>query len=145
MQQISLFASRQDARVAWEGCAPARPALHVSRLLSAASAKRALVLPEPRPLLIDFRVVYLHWTRIAGSRGSASLPSDLRIARERVPTIRPAPPDRAGARPFRPDRLRARCDQASAPTNLPIHPWSPLCAPIHSQYKNQILGQKPLH
>src|SRR5271157_157159 len=68
-------------------CAPARAALRVSRLLSAASTKRALVLPEPRPLLINFRVLHLHWTRIAGSRGSASLPSDLRrrIARERVP------------------------------------------------------------
>src|SRR5258708_1240794 len=37
------------------------------------------------------------------------------------------------------------CYQASPPTNLPIHPWSPLCAPNHSQYKSQILGQKPLH
>src|SRR5271157_3854441 len=58
------------------GCAPARPALHVSTLLFAASANHSCAIGAEAlsHQLLLFLSLHLLWTCGGGSRGSASLP-----------------------------------------------------------------------
>ena len=56
-----------------EGCAPARPSLHVSTLLFAASANALLRYRSGGSFPVLFFHLHFLWTCGAGSRGSASL------------------------------------------------------------------------
>ena len=122
----AIRGSRCDDRVgcsASDGrCAPARPALHVStrlltflpRALASTDCFRSFPLFAPP-------VNVLRWTRRKPStirRGAPDVLSDnlRRLARERVPTILRATPDRAAVRPVRVQRRIALQHPFSSPT-----------------------------